>query len=44
LKQAGAVEEAQAIVDAIFEDTLGRPFHHMASVLAEEMGLEWRAT
>jgi hypothetical protein len=44
LKQAGAVEEAQAIVDAIFKDTLGRPFHHMASVLAEEMGLEWRAT
>ena len=44
MKQAGDGEEAQAIVDAVFRDTLGKPFHHTASVVAEEMGLAWRAT
>jgi hypothetical protein len=44
LKQSGAIDEAQAIVDAMYTQTLGMPFHQMAAVLAEEMDLRWRAT
>jgi uncharacterized protein DUF4304 len=40
LKRSGAIQEAQSVVDDICLSSLGRPFHNMVVVLAEEMGLE----
>jgi hypothetical protein len=40
MKQSGAVDEAQAIVDAMCAKTEGTTFHNRVSVLAEEIGVK----
>jgi hypothetical protein len=40
MKQSGAVDEAQAVVDAVCVETQGTAFHHVVSVLAEEIGVK----
>lgn len=40
MKQSGAVDEAQAIVDAMCAETQGTTFHHRVSGLAEEIGVK----
>jgi hypothetical protein len=40
IRQSGAVDEAQAIVDAMCAKTEGTTFHSRVSVLAEEIGVK----
>ncbi len=40
MKQSGAVEEAQAIVDEMCAETEGKQYHHLVSLLADEIGVK----
>jgi hypothetical protein len=42
IKESGATQEAQTVVDAVAARTRGTPFRFRASVMAEDMGLEWK--
>jgi uncharacterized protein DUF4304 len=42
MKQSGATHEAQTVVDSVATRTRGTPFRFRASVMAEDMGLEWK--
>jgi len=39
MMQSGAVDEAQAIVDAVCAESAGKPSHHFVSILAEQIGV-----
>jgi len=39
MKQSGAVDEAQAVVDAVCAESEGKPGHHFVSILAEQIGV-----
>jgi len=39
MMQSGAVDEAQAVVDAVCTESEGKPSHHFVSILAEQIGV-----